>query len=424
MRYGGRNTRDAERREDMGCSWSSEGVDASDDAASGLRVLLAAPAPAATPSDSTSSPETHEPAEEADDFLEEDEKGNEDNDIAAAVTTTTADTAERDVVRYRPVVARVERVATEADTLDGFSTVRLPRGAACRKLTATLPLQLWPWTPVDVYKVVYACNSVSGHVLPVSVLLTLRLRVETAGVYESETGAVVNPRDGLQPATKYAVNEALLLDARFIGDTCGAVRKAEDGYRDGKVRLVSQWYLHQNTDVRRVTGLKYYEVGEVHREPRTGRAGANGCVQGIHAYGSEAAALTHALRACKTQPSGLSAVSKRVTDHEECVEHMRYFNTVRTPEDVFSPPPNDTPCIQCGSGFAHGAVRNKIFHCGHGPVCDGCADRHKRCPTCRIFAKRIGAFTCWQEAHSPSSPSSLSLPPSASPACRAVVGPV
>lgn len=294
---------------------------------------------------------------------------------------------------------------------DGFAV----SGLTSRQHSGSAPpLCLRPDDAVSMYKVCYLYSKKRLAASPVVALLHMRVP-RAARVYQSETGAPVDLSlpSPLPEGMKLACSKALVLEAKFLGDTDTAVSQALDEYEAGQLILVPQFWLHQPEGSRPL--LTMYEVGEVSVAEDAGTPGKNGCVAGIHGFGTEMEAFQLALQACANLPAAteqppafMMALSKAYAGGAEpTVEPWYRWNTVAAPAGFDKQATGDgdehkeeqereeavDTASRCFCCQALGAEL-KLASCGHGAVCKPCGDAlfGSPCPVCAHLVKRTSAW--------------------------------
>jgi hypothetical protein len=253
-------------------------------------------------------------------------------------------------------------------------------------------LSRWPRPemPLDVFKIAYVLrggNEVDG----VLALLHMRVDLASAALYDNDTGARVGS-DALAAADGRQVvfDDGVVITA-FILSTVHDPSLVAEEYRQGRVRLCSQVAVNRREFVPKF----YYEVGTRVREPRAGQPGLHGCLQGIHAFTTKAAAVRYAAimdgHQTETQYARTVLVHGAVCVQEvDMVADWWPYNQV--------PVKADTVCVTCArpvGGTAYPARLRRVAGCGHA-LCDSCArgliSTKLLCPACAFPAPRVDDY--------------------------------
>jgi hypothetical protein len=278
----------------------------------------------------------------------------------------------------------------------------------------------------DFYKVVYVVNAqdiarprakphMALAVLSTVALLTIRTRVGMTHIFQNGAddceescgagpGALTTARSGmlgsgkfevaynsLQKHAQYALDEGLVVAARFLDMNWRAAQACADEYRTGNKVLVPQMCVH-NTDL----PMMVYEVGNVVRVPDAGEPGLNECVRGIHVHITESDALQHArsmsLALNEDETTSILAQTPIPAIHDEPMGPLKWFawNCRPTPWND----DKDTTCLSCMVPMNYSSKRYAVMDCGHGYMCAQCAHVASEtmvCPDCSMKALRISA---------------------------------
>lgn len=254
----------------------------------------------------------------------------------------------------------------------------------------------------EFYKVVYIADTndileragSSPHQwLPVQstvAVLTLRTRMGVTSIF-NDAGRRT-PSSDLVDHAQYALDEALVVTARFMDLDARKAQECARQYQTGRRCLVPQMCVH-NQDLAMMT----YEVGCVVRVPDAGQPGLNQCVRGVHVHINEQDALEHA-RAMGLQldeSSGSTVLALEVVPvYDGPLGELKWFrwNCRPTPWNDNK----DTRCLSCMRLMNASGLKYAVMDCGHGYLCSQCVSAARElmiCPQCSINASRISAYS-------------------------------
>lgn len=219
-------------------------------------------------------------------------------------------------------------------------------------------------------------------------VLVLRTRVGITRVFDNDTGQLVSP-NSLGERTQYALDEALVVAAKFLDRDGFAARTTARQYQNGEDCLVPQLCVH-NRDL----AMLRYEVGSVVHVSDAGRPGLNGCVTGVHVHLLERDAMVHAqsmsLQNYETEAATSSVLAREpvvVYDKDVRLKWFQWHHRPTPWEDDES-----TQCLSCVRPMNGSGPKYAVMGCGHGYLCQFCARTAQagehQCPECSIGASR------------------------------------